>query len=166
LLPLVGVFTRWYAALRLAAEGRAGAEDAYRAAAVRLDGAGMPGVEQGLLPMALLCLRLGPDVEVDPDADWGPYRPWVEPLALLRSGRRADARTALRELGEPPADLTYEALCCLEAEAALELGDRVVLERVHTRLRPAAGELAAGTGLFTAGPVDRRLDAISAALRG
>jgi hypothetical protein len=148
-----------------AAEGLPSAEDAYRAAAVRLEGAGMPGVERGLLPMALLCLRLGPEAEVDPDADWGPYRPWVEPLALLRSGRRAEAGTALRGLGEPPADLTYEALCCLEAEAVLELGDRLVLERTYDRLRPAAGELAgAGTGLFTAGPVDRRLDAISEAL--
>jgi DNA-binding SARP family transcriptional activator len=164
-LPLVGVFTQWYAALRQAAEGLPSAEDAYRAAAVRLEGAGMPGVERGLLPMALLCLRLGPEAEVDPDADWGPYRPWVEPLALLRSGRRAEAGRALRGLGEPPADLTYEALFCLEAEAALELGDRLVLERTYDRLRPAAGELAgAGTGLFTAGPVDRRLDAISEAL--
>jgi hypothetical protein len=36
--PLTGVFTQWYAALRPAA-------------------AGMPGVRQGLLSLALLCLR-------------------------------------------------------------------------------------------------------------
>jgi len=52
----------------------------------------------------------------------------------------------------------------VEAAAALELGDREVLARTYERLRPAAGELAAGTGLFTAGPVDRRLAEIAAAL--
>ncbi|MGS2588601.1 BTAD domain-containing putative transcriptional regulator [Streptomyces hebeiensis] len=58
-LPLVGVFTQWYAALRLSASGdRARAEAAYRAADARLDGAGMPGLRQGLLPLALLSLRL------------------------------------------------------------------------------------------------------------
>jgi DNA-binding SARP family transcriptional activator len=163
-LPLAGVFTQWYRALRLAAHGDPSAADAYRAADVRLAGAGMPGVSGGLLPLALLCLRLGPEAEVDLGLDWGPYRPWAVPLALLRSGRPDAARTALRALPEPPADLTYEALCCVEAAAALELGDREVLARTYERLRPAAGELAAGTGLFTAGPVDRRLAEIAAAL--
>ncbi|WP_268249711.1 hypothetical protein [Streptomyces anandii] len=37
-----------------------------------------------------------------------------------------------------------------------------MLERLHTRLLPAAGELAgAGSGLITLGPVDRRLAAIT-----
>ncbi len=110
-LPLVGVFTAWYRAMRLAetsaSEGTAAgvgtarvgpgpgagtgtggaggtgsgsgsvspegpgsgspagpsrdtaaAEAAYRDAAALLDGAGMPGLERGLLPLALLCLRL------------------------------------------------------------------------------------------------------------
>ncbi|GAA3221629.1 AfsR/SARP family transcriptional regulator [Nonomuraea helvata] len=60
-LPLVGVFTQWFRALRLDATGQAPVEEvesAYRAAAARLDGAGMPGLEHGLLPLALLCLRL------------------------------------------------------------------------------------------------------------
>jgi DNA-binding SARP family transcriptional activator len=175
-LPLVGVFTQWYAALRPAATGQATAaevEAAYRAAAARLDGAGMPGLEHGLLPLALLSLRLadGPrsgrdGAEVDLDADWGPYRPWAEPFALLNTGRRAEAKAALRALPEPPADLTYEVLCCLEAAVALELGDRAVLERARARLLPATGELAgAGSGLFTLGPVDRWLAGITAALR-
>ncbi|MFJ8360449.1 BTAD domain-containing putative transcriptional regulator [Streptomyces sp. NPDC093984] len=172
--PLVSVFTSWYRALRWAARGRipqAGA--AYRDAAARLDGAGMPGVEHGLLPLAQLCLRMaggstsaGQAAEhVDADADWGPYRPWVEPFILLRSGRRADAEASLRALPEPPADLLYEAMCCLQAAAALELGDRAVLEQLHARLRPAAGELAgAGSGMLTLGPVDRWLSAITNAL--
>jgi hypothetical protein len=58
-LPLAGVFTQWYRAMRLAETDRASvAEAAYRDAAARLDGAGMPGLEHGLLPLALLCLRL------------------------------------------------------------------------------------------------------------
>ncbi|MFH8465222.1 BTAD domain-containing putative transcriptional regulator [Streptomyces sp. NPDC017991] len=173
-LPLVSVFTEWYGALRLSATGRpAEAEKAYRAAATRLAGAGMPGLERGLLPLALLCLRLTHDLPVDPDRDpdpdpnpdqrprppdWGPYRPWAEPFTLLEAGRRTEARTALRALPEPPHDLLYEACCALEAEAARRLGDRPAQERARDRLRPAAAELAgAGSGLLTLGPVERYL---------
>ncbi|MFE0206924.1 BTAD domain-containing putative transcriptional regulator [Streptomyces sp. NPDC058985] len=167
--PLVAVFTDWYRALRLAATGSPHdtAAAAYRAAATRLDGAGMPGLERGLLPLALLGLRLahGRAAEVDPGADWGPYRPWAEPFALLADGRAADARTALAALTEPPPDLLYEALCCAEAALALRLGDRAALERTHARLLPASGELAgAGSGLLTFGPVDDWLAAIRRAL--
>lgn len=172
--PLASVFTQWYRALRLAASGQiAQAEAAYRAAHARLDGAGMPGVEHGLLPLAQLCLRLADGStsaaaaaeHVDADADWGPYRPWAEAFVPLRTRRRAEARGMLRALPEPPADLMYEALCCLETAVALELGDRVGLERLHTRLLPAAGELAgAGSGLVTLGPVDGWLAAITDAL--
>ncbi|MFD0249701.1 BTAD domain-containing putative transcriptional regulator [Streptomyces sp. NPDC127113] len=163
--PLVAVFTDWYRALRLAATGSpyGTAAAAYRAAATRLDGAGMPGLERGLLPLALLGLRLahGRAAEVDPSADWGPYRPWAEPFALLADGRTAEARTALAALPEPPPDLLYEALCCAEAALALRLGDRAALERTHARLLPASGELAgAGSGLLTFGPVDDWLAAI------
>ncbi|WP_122615334.1 BTAD domain-containing putative transcriptional regulator, partial [Streptomyces sp. Tu 4128] len=163
--PLVAVFTDWYRALRLAATGSpyGTAAAAYRAAATRLDGAGMPGLERGLLPLALLGLRLahGRAAEVDPGADWGPYRPWAEPFALLADGRTAEARTALAALPEPPPDLLYEALCCAEAALALRLGDRAALERTHARLLPASGELAgAGSGLLTFGPVDDWLAAI------
>ncbi|MFE2430385.1 hypothetical protein ACFXJ5_27005 [Streptomyces sp. NPDC059373] len=173
-LPLAAVFTQWYRALRPAASGQLPqAEAAYRAAAARLDGAGMPGLERGLLPFALLCLRLahtppsdaGP-IDIDLGMDWGPFRTWAEPFALVAAGRHAEARAALRALPEPPRDLLYEACCCLEAAVALEVGDRGVLERVHSRLLPAAGELAgAGSGLVTVGPVERYLAAIATALR-
>ncbi|MGW0571750.1 AfsR/SARP family transcriptional regulator [Streptomyces tauricus] len=166
-LPLVGVFTEWYGALRLSATGQpAAAEKAYRAAATRLEGAGMPGLERGLLPFALLCLRVthghpvdpAPEPGQGPRPDWGPYRPWAEPFTLLEAGRRAEARTALRALPEPSHDLLYEACCALEAEAARRLGDRAALERARDRLRPAAAELAgAGSGLLTLGPVERYL---------
>lgn len=172
-LPLVGVFTRWYGALRLAASGDlAGAGSAYESAAADLPDAGMPGLTHGLLPLALLSLhfadgpRLPPRASLDPAADWGPYRPWITPLAALASGDRPAARAALRALPEPPRDLLYEACRCLEATAALELGDHAVLARVREGLLPASAELAgAGSGLLTLGPVSRYLLAITAALR-
>ncbi|KJS62006.1 AfsR/SARP family transcriptional regulator [Streptomyces rubellomurinus] len=169
-LPLVKVFTDWYRALRIAALGPAvEAETAYRAAAVGLDGAGMPGLEAGLLPLALLALRIaGGDRRpaVDLRQDWGPYRPWAEPFALLATGDRGAARAVLRALPQPPADLLYEACCCLEGVLALELGDREAVAWARDRLLPAAGELVgAGSGLLTLGPVDRHLQALDAALR-
>ncbi|WP_343950859.1 BTAD domain-containing putative transcriptional regulator [Nonomuraea longicatena] len=169
--PLARVFTGGYRALRLAAAGRiAEAEAAYRALADRLAGAGMPGVTHGFLPLALLCLRLarlpgpagglGPVLATvgDAGAGWGPYRLWAEPFALLRDGRRAQARAALHALPEPPADLLYEVLCCLEVAVAAELGDRERSRLLHARLLPAAHEVAgAGSGLVTLGPVRRWL---------
>ncbi|GGZ70497.1 MULTISPECIES: AfsR/SARP family transcriptional regulator [Streptomyces rochei group] len=169
--PLAGVFTAWYRALRLAVTGGPydRAEAAFRSAAALLEGAGMPGLERGLLPLALLGLRLsrGRPADVDPRADWGPYRPWAEPFALLADGCRTEAGTALRSLAEPPPDLLYEALCCAEAALALALGDRTALERTYERLLPAAGEIAgAGSGLLTFGPVDTWLAGLRRALDG
>ncbi|WP_217197128.1 BTAD domain-containing putative transcriptional regulator [Streptomyces buecherae] len=180
-LPLVGVFTQWYRALRLAATGHPTgpeAEAAYRAAAARLDGAGMPGLERGLPPLALLCLRLtredqgaalpaarGADRIAARSTDWGPHAPWVRPLALLADGRRAEAATALRAAPPPPHDLLYEALWCLIGRAAVGVGDRAVIRLARSQLLPANGELAgAGSGLLTLGPVAHHLAALDAAL--
>ncbi|MEU9247729.1 BTAD domain-containing putative transcriptional regulator [Streptomyces sp. NPDC048385] len=146
-------------------------EAAYRAVGRLLDGSGMPGVRDGLLPLALLCARLAGRPyrildAVDPAADWGPYLPWIRPaLALAEDGEEA-ARDVLRGLPEPPADLVQEALWCVTAAVALAIGDRPTLHRCLVRLRPAAGQLAgAGSGLLTAGPVDGWLAAIEEALR-
>ncbi|GAA1071394.1 BTAD domain-containing putative transcriptional regulator [Nocardiopsis composta] len=170
-LPLVGVFTDWYRVLRLAVAGRVGeAEAGYRAASARLAGSGMTGVEKGLLPLALLCLRLQTGgvgaAAVDPGEDWGPYRAWVEPLAELGRGDREAARARLRSLPqEPPADLLLEALTCLEAIAATEAGERAVMERAYDRLLPAAEELAgAGTGMLALRPVAYYLGELASAL--
>ncbi|MDG4786973.1 BTAD domain-containing putative transcriptional regulator [Micromonospora sp. WMMD1102] len=168
--PLVAVFTRWYRALRLAATGAAvpEVEAAYRSAAAQLTGTGMPGVERGLLPLALLCLQVWHGRPADPDEhpDWGPYAPWARPLVLLAQGRPADAAGALRQSPEPPPDLLFEALWCLTGQAAIMLEDRPVLERAHAALAPAAHELAgAGSGMLTAGPVAQHLDRLGAALR-
>ncbi|GAB2938976.1 AfsR/SARP family transcriptional regulator [Streptomyces mayteni] len=169
-LPLVGVFTGWYAVLRRAATGAptASVEAAYREAAGLLDGAGMPGLERGLLPLALLCLRVGrglPPAHEEPAA-LGPYAPWALPHLLLAEGRREAAAAALRRAPEPPRDLLSEALWCLLGGAAIALGDRETTRRAHDRLAPAAGELAgAGSGLLTLGPVADHLAALAEALR-
>jgi hypothetical protein len=144
--------------MRLAATGGSAedAESAYRAAARALAGAGMPGVEQGILPLAILCLRVWRrrPLSFPEDTDWGPYVPWVRPLLLLHQDRRDEAAEALGHAPEPPPDLLLEALWCLRARAAIDLGDRGVMARAHAVLLPAAGELAgAGSGMLTAGPV-------------
>ncbi|MEU7745772.1 BTAD domain-containing putative transcriptional regulator [Nonomuraea sp. NPDC049158] len=149
-------------------------EVAYRDAAARLDGAGMPGLRTGILPLALLCLRQQyarpgerrpPDL-ADEHTDWGPYEPWARPWVLLAQNRRHAAAAALRLVPDPPRDLLYEALWCLTARAAIAVGDRETMERAHTELIPAAAELAgAGSGLLTLGPVATHLDDLTTALR-
>lgn len=147
-LPLVGVFTDWYAALRLAAAGeKTEAERAYRAAAGRVRGTGMWGMERGLLPLALLSLH-GPST-VDLTDDWGPYLDWVRPLALPHD----EALEAARALPDGPADLLTEVRACLLSMAGTRLRDDELRHRAHELLLPAEAELVAGTGLFTFGPV-------------
>jgi hypothetical protein len=143
----VGVFTGWYGAPRLDATGRAPATEvgaAYRDAATLLDGAGMPGLSHGLLPLALLCLRVRHDLPLRFGAhtEWGPYAPWARPLLLLDQGRRPEAVDALRVTPDPPRDRLQEALWCLTARAAPTLGDRPTMARARTALTPAAHELA------------------------
>jgi DNA-binding SARP family transcriptional activator len=157
-LPLVGVFTAWYAALRLAATNlQAEARTAYRAAATRLAGTGMSGLERGILPLALLSVG-----EVQ-DTDWGPYEPWARPHVLLAQGKRDEALTA--DVPDSPHDLLFEARTCLHAKIAIEADDRPTMERLYTRLLPAAGELAgAGSGLLTFGPAAHHLGNLATAL--
>ncbi|MET0234189.1 MAG: BTAD domain-containing putative transcriptional regulator [Kibdelosporangium sp.] len=154
-IPLVSVFTEWYSALRLAAGGHR-PEAEYRAAAARLGGTGMRGMQPGILSLALLSLR--EDFAVDLTADWGPYLPWVRPLGLLSAGDRPGALAALRAVPESPRDLLYEARVCLVSVAAVRLGEKPVMRWAVGELEPAAGELAgAGSGLLTFGPVSRFL---------
>jgi hypothetical protein len=126
----------------------------------------MPGLEGGLLPLALLSLRVQHrrPAPTDP-ADWGPYEPWARPLVLLADDRPGEAAAALRNVPDPPRDLLFEALWCLIATAALSAGDRKTMRRAYDELAPAAAELAgAGSGVLTLGPVSRYLTDLAAAL--
>ncbi|MEV6285351.1 BTAD domain-containing putative transcriptional regulator [Kribbella sp. NPDC051770] len=135
--PLVAVFTRWYAVLRDPSEA------AYRDAAKLLDGAGMPGLQGGLLALAVLTVRLG-NTPLDADADYGPYEPWVRPLI---TGAGLDA------VPDPPNDLLQELLWTLVGEAALAQGNKAAMARAAAALAPALAEESAGSGLVTLGPV-------------
>lgn len=150
--PLVGVFTAWYRVLRLAVAESAplpAVERAYRSAATLLDDAGMPGLSDGLLPLALLCLRVWHDAPND-GAGCGPYEAWARP----------DPAT-LGALPDPPPGLFTEALWCLVGRAALAAGDRATVARARAALTPAAREWAgAGSGLLTVGPVADHLAAL------
>ncbi|GAA5099372.1 hypothetical protein GCM10023319_62340 [Nocardia iowensis] len=167
-LPMVGVFNHWYAALRTAITGSPHqAEAAYRAAAASLAGSGMPGVERGLLPLALLCLRLrhGLPSNDAATAEWGPYEPWVRPIILLDNGLREEAAEALRAIPDSPRDLLLELRTCLTARAARALGDEPMMRRCYDQLLPAATELAgAGSGLVTLEPVAHYLAELATAL--
>lgn len=168
-LPLVGVFTTWYRALRTASggtaeEGRA----AYRAAAVSLVGAGMPGVAEGLLPLALLGVDLlhHRPPRFGGDEEWGPYRPWVAPLLRLAADDRDGAVRALAAAPDPPGDLLTEARWALLGRAAVAAGDRDAAARALRGLRPAEGEWAgAASGMLTLGPVSELLPQLAAAAR-
>ncbi|WP_239160712.1 AfsR/SARP family transcriptional regulator [Virgisporangium ochraceum] len=160
-LPLAGVFTAWYRALRADVAERvpdAEAERAYRTAAYGSERAGMPGLHDGLLALALLGLRTRRGLPLDDDgADYGPYEPWVRPV--LDPGGTAPA-----DIPDPPADLLAEALWTLVARAATAAGDRAAMARARDALAPAVGEWAgAGSGLLTFGPVAHQLDLLDGA---
>ncbi|RAJ44827.1 DNA-binding SARP family transcriptional activator [Kitasatospora sp. SolWspMP-SS2h] len=165
--PLVGVLTGWFRA-RAAADrstrpgGPTAAEAAarYRDAEAALRTAGMPGLRRGLLPLALLGLRLLHDrpAPTDPRLDWGPYLPWARPLLLHARGRRTEAAAALAALPDPPPDHLQEALWCLTARAAALLGQPAPATRAARALHAARAEHAgAASGLLTLGPVARYL---------
>ena len=166
-LPLVSVFTQWYRALRTAVTGRpTEAEADYRAAAARLAGTGMAGLDNGILPLALLCLRLQHGRrDVDQGEHFGGYETWCHPFGLLAAGRLEQARAAASAIPHSPHDLLYEARTCLHAVLAIELDDHPTMRRLYTELEPAAGELAGGgSGLLTLRPVAFYLGDLAAAL--
>ncbi|WP_433329489.1 AfsR/SARP family transcriptional regulator [Spirillospora sp. CA-294931] len=161
-LPLVDVFTTWYRALRQAGKTSAPEEEAtYHQAASKLTGA-MPGLEHGLLPLALLSVRLrhAQPAQTD-DLDWGPHEPWTRPLVLLAQNRKNEAKESLHNVPTPPPNHLTEAMWCLTAQAAIALNDQETMNRAHTALKPAAAEQAgAASGLITLGPVAKYLEAL------
>ncbi|WP_306185239.1 AfsR/SARP family transcriptional regulator [Streptomyces sp. MK5] len=163
--PLVHVLTAAYRAMRLAERSNDPAEAAraYRAVAADLGGAGMPGMEAGILPLALLSLRLRHrrPAPTDPGLDWGPYRPWTRPLLDLARGNPAAARCAAAGLPTPPADHLYDALWAVNAHTAILLQDAPLAAQAHDALSPLRGEIAGGTtAVITFGPVDDILAAL------
>ncbi len=160
--PLAAVFTTWFRAMRTATTGAEAAhcEKLYEAAAVNLSGSGMPGLEDGILPLAILALRVwrGLPAIFDPATQWGPYEPWARPHVLIAQGQTNEAAKAVETLPDPPKELLSEALWCLAAAAATAVGDSRVKERARAALLPAAAEIAgAGSGMLTAGPVSHYL---------
>nr|WP_269327026.1 AfsR/SARP family transcriptional regulator [Kineosporia mesophila] len=145
-IPLVGVFTTWFTALRTAVTGSAeDAREAYLTAAATLPGSGMPGLESGIVPLALLCLDRvhGGEGKGFQAEDFGPYQPWVG--ALLGDGPAP---------ASSPRDLLLEARTCLQAVVALRDGDEPTMRRAYAQLLPAQDELAgAGSGMVYLGPV-------------
>lgn len=201
--PLVAVFTGWFAALRTASGTDTGTdtaaaaddENAYRTAAELLDGSGMPGLAEGLLPLAVLAARVWHGVPADSgsaedsaalgeaahhaaardavtdgaaedSSRWGPYEPWARPHLLLARGADAEAAAAVRRIPDPPPGLLAEVLWILAGRAAIAVGDRRIAERARAALTPAADELSAGSGVLTAGPVRDHLDALAKFLDG
>ncbi|MEV0122277.1 AfsR/SARP family transcriptional regulator [Streptomyces sp. NPDC050703] len=170
--PLVPVLTAWFGARVLAGRSAepggpspAEAAAAYRAADASLAEAGMPGLHRGLLPLALLGLRLlhGRPAPTGPRLDWGPHLPWARPLVLLARGDVDGARAALAAQPEPPRDHLQEALWCLTAHAAARLGEPGAAARAAAALRRARAEDAGGaSGMLTLGPVRRYLDEAAA----
>lgn len=137
-IPLVGVLTDWYRAMRASVSGRP-AEAAYRAAAIRLAGAGMPGMSDGLLGLALLCDAVQRGVPPRP-AEYGGYEPWCRP--------------GTAPIPPSPRDLLFEARTCLHALTAIRRDDRETMAHLYAELLPAADELAgAGSGVLTLRPV-------------
>lgn len=157
--PLVHVLTAAFRAMQLAERSDDPAEvaHAYRTVATDLAGAGMPGVEAGIVPLALLSLRMrhrGP-VQVDPALDWGPYRSWIQPLLELARGNPTAAREAAAVLPRPPADHLYDALWAVNAHTAILLQDPSLATQAHNALSPQRGEIAGGTtALISFGPVN------------
>ncbi|MDV6276640.1 BTAD domain-containing putative transcriptional regulator [Rhodococcus erythropolis] len=160
--PLAAVFTTWFRTMHTAATGAEAAhcEKLYEAAAVNLSDSGMPGLEDGILPLSILALRVwrGLPAIFDPATQWGPYESWARPHLLLAHGKVNEAAHAVDALPDPPKDLLSEALWCLTAAAATAVGDSRAKERARAALLPAAAEIAgAGSGMITAGPVSHYL---------
>ncbi|MGN7702118.1 BTAD domain-containing putative transcriptional regulator [Cellulosimicrobium sp. 22601] len=158
--PVVPMLTAWYRAMRDAETSSPdAAARAYRAADDLLAGVRMPGVRDGLLPLALLTVRLRHGRPLAGLGDAGPYAPWAAPLLALDAGDREAAADLVRVAPEPPADHLRELRWALVAETAVRLGDARLARRARDALARTPDELAgAGSGLVSLGPVRAWLD--------
>lgn len=149
--PLVGVFTRWYDALR------ADTPAAYLRAAAEHPATAMPGLNAGLLPLALATQALRHQTPVA-NGNYGPHGPWIQPTVMLADGDRTRARILLNHVPTPPPGLLLEAHWALVAHAARTLDHQQALARAQAALASAAAEQAgAQSGLLTLGPITNYL---------
>ncbi|TDD63116.1 SARP family transcriptional regulator [Kribbella antibiotica] len=145
--PLVGVFTAWYAALRTDTPA------AYQRAATERPATAMPGLDHGLLPLALATHALRHQAVVQA-VDYGPHTPWIQPLLLVAQGKYSYAARLLSHAATPPPGLFLEVHWALLAQAAKAVDHQPMLAKAQAALRPAAAEHAgAQSGLLTLGPV-------------
>ncbi|HET6860446.1 MAG TPA: hypothetical protein VFH94_25540, partial [Streptomyces sp.] len=101
------------------------------------------------------------DGAAEDSSRWGPYEPWARPHLLLARGADAEAAAAVRRIPDPPPGLLAEVLWILAGRAAIAVDDRRVAERARAALTPAAGEVSAGSGVLTAGPIRDHLAALT-----
>ncbi|MGC0397834.1 DNA-binding SARP family transcriptional activator [Streptomyces sp. SAI-126] len=163
--PLVHVLTAAFRTMQLAERSNDPAEvaHAYRTVATDLAGAGMPGIEAGIFPLALLSLRIRHrrPAPTDPDLDWGPYRPWTQPLLHLADGNLEAARHAAATLPTPPADHLYDSLWAVNAHTAILLHDESLAAQARDALSALRDEIAGGTtAVITFGAVNDILAAL------
>jgi DNA-binding SARP family transcriptional activator len=146
--PLVGVFTSWYAALR------ADTPTAYTQAATHHPATAMPGLDHGLLPLALAAHSLRHELPISQTADYGPHMPWIQPLLMIAQGKYSYAARLLSHVAPPPPGLLLEAHWALLAQAAKAADHQPLLAKAQAALRPAVAERAgAQSGFLTLGPV-------------
>lgn len=150
--PLVRVFTGWYAALR------ADTPNAYRQAATQHPATAMPGLDHGLLALALAAQALRHQTPIAQTADYGPHAPWIQPNLMIAQGKYSYAARLLSHAATPPPGLFLEAHWALLAQAAEAVDHQPLLAKARSALRSAAGEQAgAQSGFLTLGPVDAYL---------
>jgi DNA-binding SARP family transcriptional activator len=147
--PLAMVFTRWFRWTFLAGDVQPPLPKQ------------MPGFSEGIAALAAFTRQLRDGAELS-DGDFGPYEHWVRPLLLAQNGQQDAAVEALRKLPDPPNDLLLEAIWCIVAQAACQLGEPAVIRRALAALEPASGERAAGSAVIDMGSIDHYLRMLQA----
>ena len=113
--------------------------------------------------LALLSVRLRHQRSApnDPELDWGPYRPWAQPLLHLASDNVPAARHAAAALPAPRADHLYDTLWAITAHTAIMLKDNALAVQARDALTPFRDQSAGGTtAMITFGPVNDLLTRI------
>ena len=148
-LPLVGRLHRASTRALKARHRRA----AYRDAAARLDGAGMPGLEHGLLGSRCSACASGETAEQLRDADCGPYEPWAAPLVPRARARAGGPRGAAQARSAAARPAVRGPVVPHRPRGASALDDERTLARARDGAAPGRDEFAAGSGIVALGPI-------------